>query len=417
MERDARAMVRDDRLYKLLGVKPDASDNDLKKAYRKLALKLHPDKNPDAGDEFKEVSHAYEVLSDPEKRRLYDQFGEEGLNGGGGMGGMDPQDLFSQLFGGGGGFFGGGGRGRPSGPRKGKDLVHRIKVSLEDLYKGKTSKLALQKHVICAKCKGKGGKEGAVKTCQSCKGQGVKIVLRQLGPMVQQIQQPCNDCNGEGEIINAKDRCKDCNGKKVINERKVLEVFIDRGMKDGQTITFAGEADQAPGIEPGDVIIVIEEKPHEVFKRKGDDLFAEVEIDLLTALAGGAFSLPHLDERAVLVRIHPGEVIKPGSIKVIPEQGMPSYRHHEMGDLVVQINVKFPDSLDPAALAPLENILPPRPDLPTYPPNVHVDEVEMTDASERRTKSGLGGGGGFGDDAMDTDEEGGAGPQVQCANS
>ncbi|BGP24958.1 DnaJ family protein [Rhodotorula toruloides] len=411
-------MVRDDRLYKLLGVKPDASDNDLKKAYRKLALKLHPDKNPDAGDEFKEVSHAYEVLSDPEKRRLYDQFGEEGLNGGGGMGGMDPQDLFSQLFGGGGGFFGGGGgRGRPSGPRKGKDLVHRIKVSLEDLYKGKTSKLALQKHVICGKCKGKGGKEGAVKTCQSCKGQGVKIVLRQLGPMVQQIQQACSDCNGEGEIINAKDRCKECNGKKVINERKVLEVFIDRGMKDGQTITFAGEADQAPGIEPGDVIIVIEEKPHDVFKRKGDDLFAEVEIDLLTALAGGAFSLPHLDERAVLVRVHPGEVIKPGSIKVIPGQGMPSYRHHELGDLVVQINVKFPDSLDPAAVAPLENILPPRPDLPTYPPNVHVDEVEMTDASERRTKSGLGGNGGFGDDAMDTDEEGGAGPQVQCANS
>ncbi|GAA5996801.1 type I HSP40 co-chaperone YDJ1 [Rhodotorula paludigena] len=413
-------MVRETALYDQLGVAPTASEAELKKAYRKLALQLHPDKNPDAGDKFKEVSHAYEVLSDPEKRQLYDQFGEEGLSGGGmggGMGGMDPQDLFSQLFGGGGGFFGGGGGrgGRPQGPRKGKDLVHRIKVSLEDLYKGKTSKLALQKHVLCGKCKGKGGKEGAVKTCQSCRGQGVKVVLRQLGPMVQQIQQACTDCNGEGEIINAKDRCKECNGKKIVNERKVLEVHIDRGMKEGQTITFAGEADQAPGTEPGDVVIVIEEKPHDIFKRKGDDLFAEVEIDLLTALAGGQFSLRHLDDRAILCTIHPGEVIKPGSVKVIPGQGMPSYRHHELGDLVVQINVKFPDSLDPAALAPLESILPPRAELPTYPKEVHVDEVDMVDVSERRTKSGMGAGG-FSDDAMDTDEEGGAGPQVQCAN-
>lgn len=255
----------------------------------------------------------------PDKRRVYDQYGEEGLSNGGpgGMGGMDPQDLFSQLFGGGGGgFFGGqGGRGggRPQGPKKGKDLVHRIKVSLEDLYKGKTTKLALQKHVLCTKCKGKGGKEGAVKSCQGCHGQGIKIVLRQLGPMVQQIQQTCGDCNGEGEIINAKDRCKGCLGKKIVNERKVLEVFIDRGMKEGQTISFAGEADQSPGVEPGDVVIVIEEKPHAVFKRKGDDLYAEVEIDLLTALAGGQFTILHLDDRALLVTIPPGEVIKPGS--------------------------------------------------------------------------------------------------------
>lgn len=408
-------MVAETKLYDLLGVSPDCSDSELKKAYRKKALLLHPDKNPNAGDEFKEVSHAYEVLSDSEKRRIYDQYGEEGLSGGGGMGGMDPQDLFSQLFGGGGGFFGGG-RSRPQGPRKGKDLVHRIKVSLEDLYKGKTTKLALQKHVLCGKCNGKGGKEGAVKKCQGCQGQGIKIVLRQLGPMVQQIQQTCPDCNGEGEIINAKDRCKQCNGKKIVNERKVLEVFIDKGMKEGQTITFNGEADQAPGIEPGDVVIVVEEKPHDVFKRKGDDLFAEVEIDLLTALAGGQFALPHLDERALLVKIHPGEIVKPGSLKVIPGQGMPSYRHHEMGDLLIHMNVKFPDSLDPSILAPLESILPPRPDLPTFPENIHIDDqVELQDASDRKMRNGAAGGHG-GMDVDDDDEEGGHGPQVQCAN-
>jgi DnaJ family protein A protein 2 len=274
-----------------------------------------------------------------------------------------------------GGMFGGGGRGgRPAGPRKGKDLVHRIKVSLEELYKGKTTKLALQKHVLCGKCNGKGGKEGSVKTCQGCRGQGVKIVLRQLGPMVQQIQQQCTDCQGEGEIIPAKDRCKTCTGKKVVSERKVLEVHVDRGMKDGQTIVFTGEADQAPNITPGDVVIVIEEKPHEVFKRKGDDLFAEVSIDLLTALAGGHFPLRHVDDKTLKVNILPGEVIKPGSFKVLKEHGMPSYRHHELGDLYLQLNITFPDALPEAALPLLEQALPPRTDH-VYKQEDHIEEA------------------------------------------
>lgn len=226
-------------------------------------------------------------------------------------GGMDPQDLFSHLFGG--GMFGGGGRSRPSGPRKGKDLVHRIKVSLEELYKGKTTKLALQKSVLCGKCEGRGGKEGAVKECASCRGQGTKTMLRQLGPMVQQMQTTCTDCNGEGQIVNPKDRCKTCNGAKVNRERKVLEVAVDRGMKDGQTITFNGEADQAPNTIPGDVIIVIEEKEHPIFKRKGDDLIMEQHVDLLTALAGGSFPVPHLDDKLFKVNIVPGELIKPSA--------------------------------------------------------------------------------------------------------
>jgi len=237
------------------------------------------------------------------------------------MGGMDPQDLFSQLFGGGGGgggFFGGfGGGGRQQGPRRGKDLVHRVNVTLEDLYKGKTTKLALTRHIICSKCNGKGGKEGAVKTCSPCNGRGVRVMLRQMGPMLQQIQQPCSDCDGTGEQIDPKLRCKVCNGKKVVSERKFLEVHIDKGMRGGQTITFAGESDQAPDVIPGDVVIVIEEKPHDRFTRDGDNLKIEVEIDLLTALAGGQIAIKHLDDRALLVDIVPGSPIKDGKFDIL----------------------------------------------------------------------------------------------------
>lgn len=250
--------------------------------------------------------------------RRYDTHGKAGLEGGGGMpGGMDSNDLFSQLFGGGGGgFFGGGGGGRPQGPRRGKDLVHRISVSLEDLYKGKVQKLALSKSVLCKGCDGLGGKKGAVKECSACHGQGVRVTLRQLGPMVQQIQQPCGDCDGTGEIVDPKNRCKQCNGKKTQQERKVLEVHIDKGMKSGQQIKFPGESDQSPGIEPGDVIFVVEEKEHPRFQRKGDDLFCEAEIDLLTALAGGEFAIEHLDDRTLKVQITAGEIIKPGKWRI-----------------------------------------------------------------------------------------------------
>ncbi|WOO81368.1 Mitochondrial protein import protein MAS5 [Vanrija pseudolonga] len=393
----------------LLGVSPSAGDDEIKKAYRKKALKHHPDKGGDP-ELFKELTHAYEVLSDNNKRAVYDQAGKEGLeNGGpGGMGGMDPQDLFSQLFGGGGGGFFGGGGGRPSGPRRGKDLVHRIAVTLEDLYRGKVQKLALSKSVICKGCDGRGGKKGAVKTCPSCRGQGVKVMFRQLGPMMQQIQQPCNECEGTGEIMDPKDRCKTCHGKKVVSERKVLEVHIDKGMKSGQQIKFNGESDQAPGIVPGDVVIVIEEKPHARFQRKGDDLFTEADIDLLTALAGGEFTIPHLDDRTLHVTIVPGEIIKPGALKTITGQGMPSYRHHELGDLFVRLNVIFPDSLDPTAFPLLEKALPKRPELPKLEKGHHLDEVTLEEPNDRQRRTAASNG-----DDMDEDDD--DRPGVQCA--
>ncbi|KAI0693901.1 hypothetical protein BC835DRAFT_1351908 [Cytidiella melzeri] len=401
-------MVKETKFYDLLEVSPDASESDLKKAYRKKALRLHPDKGGDP-ELFKEVTHAYEILSDPQKRSIYDARGEAGLSEQGGMGGMDPQDLFSQLFGGG-GFFGGG-PSRQSGPRKTKDLVHRVSVSLEDLYKGKVSKLALTRNVICVKCNGKGGKEGAVRECDRCNGRGIRIIMRQMGPMIQQIQQACDECSGTGEIINNRDKCKSCNGKKVISEKKMLEVHIDKGMKGGQTITFRGESDQAPGVTPGDVIIVVEERPHDRFTRQENDLSTDVELDLLTALGGGQFAIKHLDDRALVVNIAPGEVIKHNDVKRIPGEGMPSQRHHEPGDLVIKFTIRFPDSLPPDVIPLLERALPPRKAIEKFGKGTILEEVELVDADAQQQRRAATG------DAMDEDEEGQEGePRVQCAN-
>jgi DnaJ homolog subfamily A member 2 len=275
------------------------------------------DKKLEAEHKFKELSRAYEVLSDSNKRAVYDQYGEEGLeSGGGGPGGMGAEDLFAQFFGGGGGFgsmFGGGGGGRQAGPPKRKDILHVHKVSLEDVYNGKVSKLALQKQVICTKCSGLGAKEGAVKKCTGCDGRGVKVMMRQMGPMIQRFQTVCPDCSGEGEIIKEKDKCKQCNGKKTTVERKVLQLHIPRGVRSGTRIEFRGEGDQFPGNEPGDVIFEIEQKPHDRFQRKDDDLYYHAELDLLTALGGGKLNIEHLDDRWVTIDIIPGEVISPGN--------------------------------------------------------------------------------------------------------
>lgn len=184
-------------------------------------------------------------------------------------------------------------------------------------------------------------------------------------------------------------------------------------MREGQTIVFSGEADQAPGVQAGDVVIVVEEKAHPTFKRKGDDLFAEVHIPLLTSLAGGQFTIPHLDERVLLVTVHPGEVIKPGQLKVMRGQGMPSYRHHEPGDLILTMHVDFPESL-PAEMAPqLEGILPPRDPLPSFEKNILIDDhVSLDDADDSSKHRAA-----HADDAMDEDSDGPAGgPGVQCAN-
>lgn len=206
------------------------------------------------------------------------------------------------------------------GPKKARPILHKHKVTLEDMYRGKVSKLALQKSVLCGTCDGRGGKEGAVKKCTGCEGRGVKLMMRQMGPMIQRFQTVCPDCNGEGEMIRDRDRCKTCKGKKTVVERKVLHVHVDRGVQTGKKIDFPGEGDQMPGVDPGDVQFEIEQKPHDRFVRKEDDLFYHAKIDLLTALAGGVIHVEHLDERWLNVEILPGEVIAQSKSEALPSR-------------------------------------------------------------------------------------------------
>ena len=243
--------IDNEKFYKILGVAKDADFNTIKKAYHKLARTNHPDRGGDK-DKFQEIQGAYEVLRDREKRELYDKYGEDGIKEGGGHGGgMD--DLLSQMFGGGG--RGGGG---PKGPKKGKPVMHPLKCTLEEIYNGKATKIAVNRERICQVCNGIGGEEGAVQKCTPCRGRGVVTKMVQLGPgMYSQSQGPCDDCRGKGEVIDEAKKCQTCKGKKVTKEKKIIDASIDKGAPNNCQYTFHGEADEYPGQEPGDVIIVV----------------------------------------------------------------------------------------------------------------------------------------------------------------
>lgn len=344
-----------DAYYNLLGVSKDANDADIKKAYRRLALKEHPDKGGDP-EKFKAITKAYEVLSDPKKRQIYDQVGEEGLEGSGGGEGHDASDLFSSIF-------GGGGR-RRQGPTKGKDIVHPLELSLEDLYKGKTSRLAVTRDVTCTDCSGSGAVAGASEiSCSECNGRGMVMHVRQLGPgMIQQMSSPCGACKGVGRTIPEGKKCKGCVGKKTVKDKKVMEVHIDRGARHNEKIVFRGEAGDAPGVEPGDVIFVIQQKEHSVFKRDGHDLFVEKEISLVDALTGVNFVLNHLDGKKIRISSASGEVIPHNALKLVEGAGMPIQNTGGMkfGDLYIRFTVVFPPShsLSSKAVEVLKAVLP-----------------------------------------------------------
>lgn len=366
--------------YTQLGVDKNASADEIKKAYRKAAIKNHPDKGGDP-EKFKDIAQAYDVLSDPEKKEIYDTYGEDALKEGmgGGGGGGNPFDIFESFFGGGMG--GHGGRRGHGGPRKGEDVAHPLKVTLEDLYKGNTKKLSLSKNVLCTKCKGAGSKSGNSGRCGNCQGTGMKVTIRQIGPgMMQQMQSVCPECRGTGQMIKEADKCQQCRGNKVIQEKKILEVNIEKGMQHGQKITFQGEADEAPDTLPGDVILVLQQKEHATFKRKGNDLFVEKEISLTEALCGYQFVIQHLDGRQLLVSSNEGEIVKPGAFKAVFDEGMPDWqRSFDKGKLFVHFNVKFPEPGDIGDddVSVLEKVLGARP-----APSVDMDNCEEVSAMD-----------------------------------
>ena len=221
-------------------------------------------------------------------------------------------------------------------------------MTLEDIFKGKTTKIAVNRDRICTTCDGKGGKDGANSTCGGCKGRGMRTQMTMIGPgMYSQSTGPCTDCGGTGEMIDEANKCKNCNGKKVIKEKKVLEATIDKGAPHGEKYIFHGESDEIPDKEAGDVVIVVNEQPHKLFKRKGADLLIEKEITLLESLTGCDFAIEYLDGTSFRIQSKPGQVIKPDSLMTIEDKGLPFHKNsYKFGNLFVLFQIKFPENLN-----------------------------------------------------------------------
>lgn len=342
--------------YEVLGVSRDASQGDIKKSYRKLAMKHHPDQNPDdpkAEEKFKEIGEAYEVISDEEKRSAYDRYGhaafKSGGGGGGGRGGFhDPMDIFSQVFGGGGGgsmfddlFGGGGGRRRDrSGKKRGSDLRYDLEITLEEAAEGVEKELEIEKYASCVKCSGSGSKSGSAgtNTCTTCGGRGV--VGQQRGIFIQQAT--CPDCRGAGQ--NIADPCGDCggNGRKQAPER--VSIRIPAGVDDGTRLRSTGKGDAGMrGGPAGDLYVFLHLRDHDVFQRDGDDLYCEVPLPFSTAALGGELEVPTLTGSATM-KVPAGT--QGGTTFRLRDRGMPALNGRGKGDLHVEAQVEVPTRLN-----------------------------------------------------------------------
>lgn len=338
--------------YQLLGVSKTASADDIKKAYRKLAMQYHPDKNPgnkEAEHKFKEISEAYEVLKDDQKRAAYDQYGhaafEQGM--GGGSHGFSGSGDFSDIFGDLGdifeNFMGGGRRqsGRSSAHHKvrGSDLRYNIEISLEDAYHGKTHEISFSTKAKCDDCHGTGAKDGAkASTCAECNGAG--RIRRQQGFFV--LEQTCYQCNGEGEVI--KDKCKKCHGDGRINKHKNLNVKIPAGIEEGSKIRLHGEGEAGPKGGPnGDLYVFVSFKHHQFFTRNNNDILCKVPITMVTASLGGAFEVPTIDGKLAKVTIPTGT--QSGDKFRLKQKGMSVVNSSRYGDMYVQVTVETPKNL------------------------------------------------------------------------
>lgn len=355
--------------YEILEVAKTASADELKKAYRKQAIKFHPDKNPGdkaAEEKFKEAAEAYEVLSDPEKRRRYDQFGHSGVGGaqgfsGFGGGGMSMDDIFSHfgdIFGSAfgdsfGSAFGGGGRGRRT-VNQGSNLRIKVKLTLEEIVNGVEKKIKVNKYVKCNTCSGTGAKNGSsYHTCSTCHGSGhvTRVTSTFLGQM--QTTSPCPQCGGEGQVIT--DKCLDCAGNGIVKGEEIITIKIPAGVAEGMQLSMSGKGNAAArGGIPGDLIIQIEEQAHEYFEREGNHLLYEHYINFADAALGTSVEIPVIDGK-VKIKVEPGT--QSGKVLRLKGKGVPSVNSYEgRGDLLITIHVWTPKSLTKEEKAIVEKL-------------------------------------------------------------
>jgi len=338
--------------YSLLGVARNATDAEIKAAYRKLAMKHHPDRNPgnhkEAEEKFRQVNSAYEALSDPKKRRLYDQYGEAGVNAGsqGGFGGgpgfegfgagVDVNEVFGDLFE---NFFGGQGGGGGRRRRGGADLKYEAELTLEDAFKGMQLPLKFARAEACATCRGSGAKPGSTpKRCSQCRGSG----RVQLSQGFFSMAQTCPKCQGEGSVVD--DPCKDCRGQGRVRKEAELKIKIPPGIYDGATLRISGEGEGAPhGGEPGDLYVHIRIKADPRFDRHEDDLKVTTGLDVALASLGGTVDVPTIDGEPVKVKIPAG--VQAGATFRVREKGMPKLHGRGRGDLLVAVRVDVPKEL------------------------------------------------------------------------
>jgi len=326
--------------YEVLGVSRDVSEGDLKKAYRRIAMKLHPDRNPGdakAEEQFKEANEAYEVLSDAEKRQIYDQFGHDGLdpNAGAGRGGGGFGDIFGDVFG---DIFGGGRGGGRGGPARGSDLRYNLSLSLEQAVNGDSVEIRIPVLAGCGDCDGSGAKPGtSASTCQECNGAGQVRV----SPGFFSLQQTCPRCHGRGEVIT--DPCNACAGAGRVEKRKTLSVKVPAGVDVGDRIRLTGEGEAGPNGGPaGNLYVQIDVQPHPIFQRDGRHLHCEVPISFADAALGGELDVPTLDGR---VKLKVPNETQTGKVFRLRGKGVTQVRGGGVGDLLCRVVVETPVKL------------------------------------------------------------------------
>lgn len=355
-------------LYDILGVAKNSSDDEIKKAYKKAALKYHPDRNRDnqeeANTKFQEINKAFQTLSNPDKRRNYDQFGvidgenNDNMPGGPGMPSGFPFDIFGNIFGGG---FGGPGMQPGSRNTKSPDKKITINITLTDVYLGKSIPLDFTKIICCDLCHGSGSnKPDGIKTCNTCNGKGRIVRMMQMGPMIQQSVHPCNTCGGVGKGIAPGCECTKCKGKKGIQIKSHVDCYVRPGSQQGTTITFKNESDWQPDFtDIGDLIVYVNcSNEQSIFRREGENLIMKKSISLLEALTGFEFRFKHLDDRVLNIKYE--NIIQPGQQMIIRKEGMPHLQDNlEKGDLIIIFTIVFPNTLEKERSKYLVKILPP----------------------------------------------------------